>query len=322
MKNFADDLPDRLKAEYLASINQTHASSTPANDNNDVNTNSASISQRRKSVQSVVGEGDNHPKLTRLQLDDLHKCKPNVLYYEKKVSDDDKPTFLNSLAKNAYIRSLFNDVSEKKRHKFILKSTKKWEEYLEANPTITENQIPTLHLLLTKQDDIHYYFSSLGLPSRPPATALLLFNNERQQTGPQKNWADLNQTTKDEYIKRLAKIKNEYHAKFIEFVDKTLPSDYIRFEFFRNVKYAAKDYETFTKDRAIISPDEGQSKITQYLKPKSQGTTDMNEFDRIKQQLLSTQLNNEQKKLVEKLGQLMNKYIEETVKKKTNYLTF
>jgi hypothetical protein len=45
----------------------------------------------------------------------------------------------------------------------------------------------------------------------------------------------------------------------------------------------------------------------------------MNEFDRIKQQLLATQLNNEQKKLVEKLGQLMNRYIEETVRiKKTN----
>jgi len=124
---------------------------------------------------------------------------------------------------------------------------------------------------------------------------------------------DLSQTTKDEYIKRLSKLKNEYHQKFIEFVEKTLPSDYIRLEFFRNVKNAAKDYESFTKGRIN---DEGQLKITQYLTSKKKGDNDINEFDRIKQQLLATQLNNEQKKLVEKLGQLMNKYIEETTASK------
>lgn len=272
-------------------------------------------------MQSVV-ENETHPKLTKSQLDDLHKCRPINLYFEKKFSDDDntKPTFPNSSAKNTYMRSLFNDLSEKKRHKFILKSTKKWEEYLQLNPTIIDNQIPTIHLLLTKQDDIHYYFSSLGLPIRPPISALLLFNNERQQTNAQQNWADLNQTTKDEYIKRLSKLKNEYHQKFVEFVEKVLPNDYLRFEFFRNVKNAAKEYENFTKDRgggvvALNSSDEGQLKITQYLKPKTQGINDGNEFDRIKQQLLATQLNNEQKKLVERLGELMNKYIEETVRK-------
>jgi len=136
-----------------------------------------------------------------------------------------------------------------------------------------------------------------------------LYNNEKQQTNSQQNWVDLPQTTKDEYIKRLPKLKNEYHEKFIEFVEKTLPSDYIRLEFFRNVKYASKDYESFTKDR-INDNDEKQLKITQYLTPKKQ---DINEFDRIKQQLLATNLNNQQKKLVERLGQLMNKYIEETV---------
>jgi len=232
---------------------------------------------------------------------------------KKKVPEDEKPTFVNSLTKNTYIRSLFNQLSEKKRHKFILKSTKKWEEFLESNPTITENQIPTIHLLLGKQDDIHFYFSSLGLPTRPPISANILFSNERQKTNSQQNWADLSQTTKDEYIKRLSKLKNEYHQKFIEFAEKTLPSDYIRLEFFRNVKNAAKDYESFTKGRIN---DEGQLKITQYLTSKKTGDNDINEFDRIKQQLLATQLNNEQKKLVEKLGQLMNKYIEETTASK------
>ncbi len=294
------------------------------NDDNDENPPPAPINRRRKSVQSIpesfkTSTSDNPQKLSRLQLDDLHKCKPNVLYYEKKFpDDDDKPTFVNSTVKNTYIRSLFNQLSEKKKHKLILKSTKKWEEYLQLNPAITENQIPTLHLLLGKQDDIHFYFSSLGLPSRPPIGANLLYNNEKQQTNSEQNWADLSPTTKDEYIRRLSKIKNEYHHKFLDFVEKTLPSDYLRLEFFRNVKYAAKDYESFTKDR-VPDHDEGQLKITQYLTPKKKGNNDMNEFDRIKQQLLATQLNNEQKKLVEKLGQLMNRYIEETVRiKKTN----
>jgi len=284
---------------------------------NDDDTNPVPIRQRRRSVQSIpenfqTATSDNQQKLNRIQLENLHKCKPDVLYYEKKIPDDEKPTFTNSTAKNKYIRSVFNQLSEKKRHKFLLKSTKKWEEYLELNSIITENQIPTLHLLLGKQDDIHFYFSSLGLPSRPPVSALLLYNNEKQQTNSQQTWADLSQTIKDEYIKRLSKLKNEYHQKFIEFVEKTLPSDYIRLEFFRNVKYAAKDYELFTKDR-VNTKDEGQLKITQYLTSKIKETNDINEFDRIKQQLLATQLNNEQKKLVERLGQLMNKYIEETV---------
>jgi len=160
---------------------------------------------------------------------------------------------------------------------------------------------------------MHFYFSSIGLPSRPPISANLLFSNEREKTNSQQNWADLSQTTKDEYIKRLSKLKNEYHQKFIEFVEKILPSDYMRLEFFRNVKYATKDYELFTKDRIN---DEGQLKITQYLTSKKKENNDINEFDRIKQQLLATQLNNEQKKLVEKLGQLMNKYIEETTASK------
>ncbi len=312
MRNFADNLPERLKPEYLSFLHPISHS----NENDDENPKPGSISQRRKSVQSLPESfqsmtSDNPQKLTRIQLEDLHKCKPSVLYYENKVPDDEKPIFTNTFHKNTYIRSVFNQISEKKRHKFILKSIKKWEEYLQSNPTIIENQIPTLHLLLPKQDDMHYYFSSLGLPVRPPLSANLLFSNERQENDSQQNWADLSQASKDEYIKRLSKIKNEYRQKFLEFVDKTLPSDYIRLEFFRTIKFAAKDYDSFTKDRR----DEGQLKITQYLKPKKKEQNDVNEFDRIQQQLLATQLNKEQKTLVERLGQLMNKYIEEMVRK-------
>ncbi|CAF1309055.1 unnamed protein product [Rotaria sordida] len=319
-KNFAENLPERLKLEYLSFINQTrHASHV--NDNNDENTNSALIRQRRKSIQSLPENfqltiNDNQQKLTRIQLDELHKCKPDVLYYEKKISNDEKPTFVNSTAKNTYIRSLFNQLNEKKRHKFILKSTKKWQEYLELNSTIIEYQIPTLHLLLGKNDDIHYYFSSLDLPIRPPVSALHLYNNERQQKDLQQYWTDLSQTTKDEYIKRLSKLKHEYYQKFIDFIEKTLPSDYIRLEFFRNIKYAAKDYDIAIKDQ-VNEKDNGQLKITQYLVQKQKLETNaINEFDRIKRELLSTDLTSEQKKLVERLGQMMNKYIDETTASK------
>jgi len=124
VKNFAETLPERLKPEYLSFLNETQTPSHVKNDDNE-NTNPAPITQRRKSVQSLMSTNDNQQKLTRHQLDALHKCKPNILYYEKKIPEDEKPTFVNSLAKNSYIRSLFNQLSEKKRHKFILKSTKK-----------------------------------------------------------------------------------------------------------------------------------------------------------------------------------------------------
>ncbi|CAF3711020.1 unnamed protein product [Adineta steineri] len=319
VQNFSENLPDRLKPEYLSFINQGRHTSQV----NGENTPAEPISQRRKSSQPLPEsfhaiDNDHQPKLNRSQRDDLHKCTPSTLYYETKVPDEEKPVFANITAKNVYVRSVYNQLSEKKRHKFILKSTAKWEEFLQLNPTIVENHIPTLHLLLSKTDDIHYYFSSLGLPSRPPVSALLLYSNEKQQTGLQKNWADLSQSTKDEYIKRLTKLKSEYHQKLIEFVEKTLPSDYIRFEFFRNIKNATKDYESVRKDRSHDKDrnhekDEGQSKITQYLKPKKKtDSDDISEFDRIEQELLSTELTNQQKQLVQRLGQLMKKYIDET----------
>jgi hypothetical protein len=196
VKNFAENLPERIKCEYLAYL---HPPSI-VNGEEEETSSATPITQRRKSVQSIPESfktitSEYSPKLSRLQLDDLHKCQPGILYYEKKVSDEDKPTFENTSKRNVYIRSLFNQLSEKKRHKFILKSTRKWEEYLQSNPTIVEHQIPTLHLLLGRLDDIHYYFSSLGLPSRPPISANVLFSNEREENhSQQQNWSDLSQT--------------------------------------------------------------------------------------------------------------------------------
>ena len=271
--------------------------------------------QRRKSIQSLpdnlrITTNYTYPKLTRIELDNLHKCKPNVLYYEKKIPDNEKPSFENSTAKNAYMRTLFNQLSEKKRHKYILKSTKKWKEYLESNPIVVINQIPTLHLLLTRKEDIHYYFLSLGLPIRPPISAPYLYNNEKQQTNSQQNWVDLSQTIKDEYVKRLLILKREYHLKFVEFVEKVLPSDYIRLEFFRNIKHAVKDYDLATKRRI---DEKGAEEHKTIPSKQTNDFMDVHEFDRIKQKLLGTELTNKQKKLVERLGQIIHKHMEPTV---------
>ncbi|CAF2108768.1 unnamed protein product [Rotaria magnacalcarata] len=313
IKHFSENLPERLKVEYLSFVKRPRTSAH-VKDMNGENSSPAPISQRRKSVQPIPENfqaltDDAQQKLNRIQLDALHKCKPDVLYYEKKNSDDDQLTFINTTAKNTYIRTIFNQLSEKKKHKFVLKSTKKWEEFLQSHPTVVENQIPTLHLLLAKKDYIHYYFTSLGLPERPPTSALFLFNHERQETDSQQNWTDLSQSTKDEFIKRLSKIKLDYHQNFLEFVEKTLPSDYVRLEFFRNIKHAAKDYETAVKDR-VDAKDDGQLKITQYLvKKQIIEVTPVSEFDRIKQQLLNTDLTDEQRKLVRRLGIIMHKNI-------------
>jgi hypothetical protein len=122
------------------------------------------------------------------------------------------------------------------------------------------------------------------------------------------SWSDLSQTERYEYSQQLIELKNEYYQKFVEFVDQYLPNDYMKYEFFRNVKYAIKDYELATKNE-IIDKNTGQLKLTDYTK-KIQMNNDKNQFNKIKQRLLSTKLTNEQKNLVEDLTQLLYKYIE------------
>ena len=263
------------------------------------------MKERRKSVQFAEEPSQQH-KLTRSQLDDLHKMRPSEIYYEKKV--DEKPVFSNTMARNTYVRTLFKNLSEKKRKKLVLKATDRWREYLQANRSIVDEQIPTLHIVLTRNEETLHYFQSLGLPARPPISALILHNHEREQSGSQQYWADLPQPAKDEMIKRVHKMKSDYHAQLVEFVEKVLPSDYLRAEFFRHVKYASKDYEATTG-----KVDDKQLKITQYLKKKTQVAESKSEqFDRIARQLIGTNLNNEQKSLVDKLSKLMRQLIDET----------
>jgi len=118
-----------------------------------------------------------------------------------------------------------------------------------------------LHLLLRQSNDIHLYFTSLGLSLCPPIDRLLFYNHGKEETGSQQYWSDLSQTEKDEYRQRLCDLKNEYYQKLVEFVDHVLPLDYMIYEFFLNIKYAIKDYQLAIKDH-IIDKNTEQLNIT------------------------------------------------------------
>ncbi|CAF1213402.1 unnamed protein product [Adineta steineri] len=233
---------------------------------------------------------------------------PNALYYETAISNDEKPAFTKAMTKNAYMRTLFNQLNDEERLTYILKSIKKWNEFLHFNPNVIENLIPTLHLLLAKNEDIILYFQSMGLPPRPPINSYLFFNHEKEEIGSRQSWSDLSSIQKTEYAQQLAEIKNEYYQKLVEFVDQILASDYMRYEFFRNVKYAVKDYELAAKCE-ITDKNTGQLKLIEYYMLKNEMTNNLNQFNQIREKLLSTQLTNEQKNLVEDLSQLLYKYI-------------
>ena len=273
------------------------------------------ICQRRKSLtalpeslQTMTTTPDIQHKLTKLQLQALHQCMPSVVYYETAISDDNKPTFTKTMTKNAYMRSTFNQLHEQEKIPYILNSIKKWNEFLNSNPNIVANQIPTLHLLLGKNEDVILYFSSIGLPPRPPTNSYLLFNHEKEGTGSQQLWSSLSQTERHQYSQQLAELKNDYYQKLVDFVDNILASDYIRYEFFRNVKYAIKDYEFATK-LDICDKNTGQLKIAECFMRKMSVNNDLYHFHQIKQRLLSTGLTNQQIHLVEELNQLLEKYL-------------
>ncbi|CAF1395104.1 unnamed protein product [Adineta steineri] len=318
VRNFANDLPERLRTDYLLYAEQlpykaqaNNTSSSAGYDNTNVEN---LIRQRRKSLtalpdslQTTTGD-DYHPKLTKKQLTILHKCMPNALYYETAISNDEKPAFTKAMTRNAYMRTLFNQLNDEERLTYILKSIKKWNEFLHFNPNVIENLIPTLHLLLAKNEDIILYFQSMGLPPRPPINSYLFFNHEKEEIGSRQSWSDLSSIQKTEYAQQLAEIKNEYYQKLVEFVDQILASDYMRYEFFRNVKYAVKDYELAAKCE-ITDKNTGQLKLIEYYMLKNEMTNNLNQFNQIREKLLSTQLTNEQKNLVEDLSQLLYKYI-------------
>jgi hypothetical protein len=110
-------------------------------------------------------------------------CKnvnPNFCITTKKVPGDEKLTFVNIRAENIYIRTIFNQLSEKKKYKYVLKSFKRWEEFLQSHPTIIEIEIPTLHSLLAKKRNTHIIILHVLVYQNDHqlATGLLLFNNE------------------------------------------------------------------------------------------------------------------------------------------------
>jgi len=322
VKNFANDLPERLQTDYLLLAEQVprkrRVNTTTIINGHDNIDNPEPIRQRRKSLTALPDSLQTPPptttdnvqlKLNRIQLQALHQCLPSVLYYERGVSDDDKPKFTRTMTKNAYIRSMFNQLNENDRLKYILLSIVKWNEFLELNPNIIENQIPTLHLLLNRNEDIILYFYSIGLPERPPLNSYLLYNFEKYQTDSSQSWMDLSQKQRHEYSQQLIELKNEYYQKLVQFVDQNLTTDYMKYEFFRNVKYSIKDYELATKSE-VIDKNTGQFKLTEYYRKKITMNNDMIQCNQIKQSLLSTNLTNEQKQLVEELTQLLYKYIE------------
>lgn len=323
VRNFSNDLPERLRIDYLTYAGQSQyqnqtINNSYINDHDDTITSTA-IRQRRKSLTALpdslqtptlsLRSPDNRSKLTKLQINALHQLMPSVIYYQTSVPESEKPTFTKTTRKNAYIRSVYNQLSDDEKTQYILQSISKWNEFLHLNPNIVINLIPTLHILLYKNEDILLYFISIGLPARPPINSYLLYNNEKEEIGSQQAWSELSQSQRSEYSQHLIELKNEYYEKLVEFVDHTLLSDYMRYEFFRNIKYAIKDYEAATKIE-ICDKNTGQLKLIESNIQKLAKTQDMNQFTEIKQRLLSTPLTYEQRHLIEELSHLLYKYLQ------------
>jgi len=126
------------------------------------------------------------------------------------------------------MRTLYNRLNEDERLKYILQSIENWNEFLQSNPNIIENQIPTLHLLLSTNEDIVLYFTSIGLPQRPPNNSYLLYYLEKYEPNSLQSWTDLSQTERNEYSQQLIELKIEYYQKFVQFVDEILTTDYMK----------------------------------------------------------------------------------------------
>ena len=321
MKNFAADLPDRLKVDYLRyaevlSDKNRKTTKSSANGHDDQPA-SGVVRQRRKSLtalpdslQTEQPHRENESKLSRCHIRALHRYTPSTLYYEEEIPEKEKLTFFHASTKNAHVRSLFNQATEEKRLEYILKSVEKLEEYLQENPSIVERKIPTLHHLLGKTEDILLYFSSLGLPTRPPSNRLVLYNSEKEETASQLSWAKLPQSEKDRYGDRLSELKRNYYEKLIEFIDETLPNEYMQEEFYRNVKNAMKDYGLASKDSRVAKARQ-KKHMTNYLQQQMTMKNKMSQFHQIKEKLRSTPLTSEQEDLLTQLTDLVNSLIED-----------
>jgi hypothetical protein len=315
VRNFANDLPERLRTDYLSFAEPKRQKNDNTSLMNDY-IEPEPIRQRRKSLtalpdslQTTSSTDDVQTKLTRKQLYALHKLMPSTLYYENDVSNAEKPTFTRTMTKNAYVRSLYIQLNDDERLKYINKSIKKWNEFLHSNPNIIENQIPTLHLLLARNEDIVLYFYSIGLPQRPPINSYLLYLG-KDDSDSSEAWANLSQKERNEYSQQLVELKTEYYQNLVQFIEQNLTTDYMRNEFLRNVKYAVKDYELAVKNE-IIDINSATWKFLEGYKKKMGMNNVMNQFNQIKQRLLATNLSNEQKNLVEELTELLYKSIDE-----------
>lgn len=319
MKNFAVNIPDRLKIDYLryAEISpdkNRKTTKSSVNDHDDEST-SGSVRQRRKSLTALPDSlqtdrphRENEKKLSRTHIRTLHQYTPSSLYYEEEILEKEKPTFSHASTKHAYIRSLFNQAPDEKRVEYILKSVEKLKEYLQVNPSIVARGIPTLHHLLGTKKDIHLYFSSLGLPTRPPSNRLVFYNHEKEETGSQLSWAKLPQSEKEEYGDRLSELKKNYYEKLIEFIDETLASDYMQQELFRYVKHAMKDNDSARK---LSNMAKAKQQITDHLQQQMMIKNKIGQFHQIKEKLLSTPLTFEQQDLLTQLTDLVDSLIED-----------
>ena len=325
VRNFANDLPERLRTDYLLFARQL--SSKPAstintsldNGHTESPTTSAQpIRQRRKSLtvlpdslqtNSTTSTDETQTKLTRTQLQELHQCIPSILYYESDVSDKSKPHFTRLHTRNSYIRSLYNQLNDTERLKYISQSIQKWNQFLRSHPQVVERLIPTLHLVLTRNDDIALYFSFIGLPPRPAVNSFLLFSQQNEHRDSHRAWAKLSSTEKQNYAQQLADAKIAYHGQRVQFVQQSLTTDYMKYEFFRNIKYAIRDFELATKGE-LVDKTTGQWKSFESLSKKIETNQAMQQCQLIKQRLLATDLSNEQKILVEELTQLLYKTFE------------
>ena len=140
----------------------------------------------------------------------------------KKFPDDSKKDALEK------IRELWNNVSEKKRIKFIRKALKdqtRYEEeitqYLKENP---EFEPPTLRPLLTKSE-IELKYKYEGRPQKPPISGYILFSklmlkefkdvpSREKMVIIAKRWKEMSEEERNDYNDQAQKSLTKYISKF------------------------------------------------------------------------------------------------------------
>jgi cell fate (sporulation/competence/biofilm development) regulator YmcA (YheA/YmcA/DUF963 family) len=323
MKNFAETLPERLRLDYIRCAHvppRKHVQhSDDEGDDDDEQQSTESIRSRRKSLTSLPESLtptkrqqyriSSEQKLDKAQLEALHRCMPCVLYYDECVLEREKPSFSNALTRNGHIRAIFNQLTDEEKIPYLLQSVDAWKHFLQNEPDIVKQQIPTLHLLFGRIDDVMLYFRHLGFPTRPPANRLVFFNQQRDENAINQTWHQLSPQEKAAYGERLTEIKRQYYQQLIDFVEQTLTSDYMRYELFRNVKFAIKDYQLASKDPNLEKTTR-RTCATNFYRYRMALKNDLSQFHQIKAKLFSTPLSDEQRDLLEQMSDLVKTMIE------------